>query len=187
MSIKDEIYTALNASLAARPDHTLTITGHSLGGALASMMGTMLRAEGRTLDVFTYGQPRTGNQAYADYVDSLFSADPGAPGAQNIMARSTHDDDGIPQVPLESEGGYRHHSTEFWIPPMDGSEAESVLQCAGQEPMDCNQRALGYPLNAAHFSYYGVSTGDIVNKQAYCRGFPPQWPWNQPAGDKQVN
>lgn len=168
LAIQGDVTAYLAAKMAKREGYSLTVTGHSMGGAIASIAGTALRAQGLSLTVYTYGQPRTGNQEYADYVDLLFPSDPET-DQTNAMLRATHADDGVAQVPVQKDG-YRHHSTEYWIPPPGG---DPVLQCAGQEPHDCNQRKRGYPLNHAHFSYFGVSIGDLLNKKAACRGWPP--------------
>lgn len=135
------------------------------GAAGASIYATVLRSKGIDLNAYTYGQPRTGNKAFADYVDSMFPPYTG-PKETNNMFRATNRNDGVPQVPWHKKGRYHHHSTEIWT-PMSGGEA---VICAGQEPKKCNSWHSGYPLNAAHFSYFGVSTGDPVNRNAGCRG-----------------
>lgn len=81
------------------------------------------------------------------------------------MLRVTHANDGIPQVPSRKRK-YRHHSTEIWIPPT----GDKVYRCFGQEPQDCNARISGYPLNSPHFSYFGVSTGNPLYRNAACQG-----------------
>lgn len=167
LSIRGEIYPYLEEKLAEHPGYSLTITGHSMGGALASIAATALRTQGLSLNVYTYGQPRTGNQAYADYVDGIFSASPGTDKI-NIMVRATNDNDGIVQVPWE-KGGYRHHSTEFWVPTVPTAQ-EPVFQCPGQESRDCNQGEPGLPLNGAHFSYFGVPIANPLDKEAACNG-----------------
>merc|ERR1711884_15043 len=57
----------------------VTVTGHSLGGAVASIAALELAAQLRSVrganapkvSLFTFGQPRTGNCAYARLHDSL--------------------------------------------------------------------------------------------------------------------
>lgn len=168
LAVQGDITAYLGAKRAETKEYSLTVTGHSMGAAIASIAGTALRAQGLSLTVYTYGQPRTGNQKYADYVDLLFPPASESESGQtptNAMFRATHADDGVAQVPVQKDG-YRHHSTEYWIPPPGGDHP--VLACTGQEPRDCNQRTRGYPLNHAHFSYFGVSMGDPLNKEAAC-------------------
>lgn len=168
LSIQEALTSYITVKLAENKEYHLTVTGHSMGAALASIAATAFRTQGFSLNAYTYGQPRTGNQEYADYVDLMFPSSP-EPGKTNIMARSSHANDGVAQVPTQ-KSGYRHHSTEFWIPPPGAGE--QVVQCDGQEPPDCNQRRRGIPLNRAHFSYYGTSIGNPMNKQAACEGPP---------------
>lgn len=137
-----------------------------MGGALASLAAASLHGQNFTLTVYTYGQPRTGDQAYADYVDKVF------PGA-NTMFRATHSNDGVPQIPPQSDG-YRHHSTEYWESD-DSDTSATTYQCTGQEPQDCNQSEPGYGIgnggigiNLAHLTYFGTSIGNPLNANAAC-------------------
>ena len=53
------------------PDYQVIVTGHSLGGALASIIAFAIKKENKfsnNLVLITYGQPRTGNYYFADYV-----------------------------------------------------------------------------------------------------------------------
>ncbi|KAK5965998.1 hypothetical protein GCK32_020300 [Trichostrongylus colubriformis] len=51
------------------PDYRVLFTGHSLGGALASLASTMFAHHnpsiGDRIHLITYGQPRVGNYEYA--------------------------------------------------------------------------------------------------------------------------
>lgn len=137
-----------------------------MGGALASLAAASLQGQNFTLTTYTYGQPRTGNPAYADYVDTVFTG-------SNTMIRATHANDGVPQIPAQSDG-YRHHTTEYWESD-DNDSAVGTYQCTGQEPQDCNQSEKGYGIgnggvgiNLAHLSYFGVSIGNPLNPNAAC-------------------
>lgn len=155
--------------MAAHQGYGLTVTGHSMGGSLTSIAAVSLQGQGYDLVAYTYGQPRTGDQAYADYVDSIFG------GQGGTMYRATHSNDGVPQIPSQSDG-YRHHTTEYWQ-SVDPPAADTTFECQGQEPVDCNQSEPGYGIgnggigiNAAHLSYFGVSEGDPLDPDAACRG-----------------
>ena len=62
-------------SLLANPDAKLYITGHSLGGAVATLLSARLAAMGvpqQQLEVVTYGAPAVGNEAFArQYGDAM--------------------------------------------------------------------------------------------------------------------
>ena len=55
------------------------------------------------LQQYTYGQPRVGNLALADYMTN-----------QGNLWRVTHSNDIVPRLPLEAMG-YAHASPEYWI------------------------------------------------------------------------
>lgn len=172
--MQETITANISAALAAKPGYSLTVTGHSLGGGLASLSATALKGQKFSLVSYTYGQPRTGDQAYADYVDSVFPLNSG-PNGVDTMVRATHENDGVPQIPPTSDG-YRHHSTEYWQ-STDAVETASTYQCTGQEPADCNQSEPGYGIgdgvigiNAAHLEYFGIGTGNPVTPNTACEG-----------------
>ena len=56
-------------TLAELPDQPVILTGHSMGGALALLSAVYLAREGFTVGgLYTFGQPRTGNHGFSDYV-----------------------------------------------------------------------------------------------------------------------
>ena len=75
-SVASNIISTVSSELAAHPGYSLVSTGHSLGGALASLGGVSLAGNfpGVPLKVFTFGQPRTGNPAYANLAERLIGA-----------------------------------------------------------------------------------------------------------------
>jgi hypothetical protein len=163
-SVAGEVKTAVDAGLADNPGFSLTVTGHSLGASLAAIASADLKGQGLDLVVYTYGQPRTGNSAWADYIDALF------PGT---FYRITHQNDGVPQIPPQSDG-YRHHSTEYWQTD-DPPATSNTYECVGQEPDDCNQSVPGLGLgngglgaNSLHFSYMGVSMANPLETDISC-------------------
>jgi predicted lipase len=44
------------------PEYTIVATGHSLGAAVAALLGTQLRNQGTNVDIYTYGQPHIGDE-----------------------------------------------------------------------------------------------------------------------------
>tara|TARA_B100000959_G_scaffold88838_1_gene94248 strand:- start:278 stop:985 length:708 start_codon:yes stop_codon:yes gene_type:complete len=53
MQILDESYTI---------EHTVHVTGHSLGGAVAQIIGMWLHKRGKNVQVYSYGSPKVSNQ-----------------------------------------------------------------------------------------------------------------------------
>ena len=51
------------------------VTGYSLGGALATLAALEIKQllQPSSIKLYTFGQPRVGNDAFARYVESIFS------------------------------------------------------------------------------------------------------------------
>ncbi len=67
---------ALLASAPSSPQPTVCVTGHSLGGCIATMLATYLQAQTWPANpprfaLVTFAAPTAGLQGFADYVDSL--------------------------------------------------------------------------------------------------------------------
>jgi predicted lipase len=102
------ILSAVQKTLSTRNLSSVTVVGHSLGAALALLDGVFFSLqlpENVTVKVTSYGMPRVGNQAFADFVDSQLSG------------RVTHvnnQEDPVPVVPGEFLG-FHHPSGEIHI------------------------------------------------------------------------
>lgn len=79
----------------------VVVTGHSLGGALATLCAQFLAGRGYGVaPVYTFGSPRVGNADFAAaYTPTQF--------------RLVNDDDPVPWLP--AGWGYRHVGEERWI------------------------------------------------------------------------
>ena len=99
--------------IAAHPEAVLVFTGHSLGGALTSFAAAHVKRHLNPPNkflVYTFGSPRMGNQAFADYLMTLFPAD--------SYYRVVHSQDIVPHCPLQSMG-FSHAGEEVWYPEPD--------------------------------------------------------------------
>ncbi|RDW24617.1 Alpha/Beta hydrolase protein [Yarrowia lipolytica] len=131
----------LVAFLRNNTDYKLIVTGHSLGAATALLMGINLKNLGFDPMVITFGQPRVGNKAFADYADSLFfkQGDNGLNiNPERRLYRVTHWNDIVVGVPFWS--GYTHTLGEVYISYPDGVNApiEYVNACAGPDNDQCH-------------------------------------------------
>jgi hypothetical protein len=84
-----EVKTQLEVEIGRLSNRSIVLTGHSLGGALA----TVAAAEwtGRAVSgIYTYGQPRVGKSDFAAHITSNFGGS---------MYRFVNDDDIVPRVP----------------------------------------------------------------------------------------
>ncbi|KAJ1912475.1 hypothetical protein IWQ60_009651 [Tieghemiomyces parasiticus] len=116
---------ALQQQIAKTPEYRISITGHSLGAAQAVLFVTYLATHqpawlSRTT-VYTYGQPRVGNAAFAVYYQGLGVPTTRVVNKNDIVTRLaprwTH---------------YAQQGNEVWIRPSDGS----VVACAAVVPAE---------------------------------------------------
>lgn len=87
------------------------MTGHSLGGAVATIMTTYLRRKGKSCDLYTYGAPRVGDKDFVSVFHNMTVA-----GGQELgfTARITQRQDIVPAIPPTTFCGYHHIFPEFW-------------------------------------------------------------------------
>ncbi len=107
-AIEETMFTALQELLLAYPTATILVTGHSLGGAIATYAALDIKrfiAPDRVVHFYTFGSPRPGNSRFADFVMNTF------PNGE--YSRVTHYKDLVPHVPAEVEG-YKHAGNEIW-------------------------------------------------------------------------
>ncbi|KAF8079219.1 alpha/beta-hydrolase [Lyophyllum atratum] len=154
-SVALQVIATVGAQLALHPDYTIITTGHSLGGALSSLAGISLKQNfpSSKLRLYTYGQPRTGNAVYAQFVNN-------AVGLNNIF-RATHTTDGVPTIIPRGLTflGYLHHATEYWQSP-DPASAATTKRCdaSGEDPT-CSASIPSMGINDAHGLYFNIRSG----------------------------
>jgi triacylglycerol lipase len=82
----------VRASLRGRDVSAIHLVGHSLGGAMATLLADCLGDTGCQLRLYTFGAPRAGVALHAEYLTDTL-------GASNIY-RAYHDTDVVPMVPV---------------------------------------------------------------------------------------
>ncbi|KAF8426627.1 Alpha/Beta hydrolase protein [Tirmania nivea] len=105
-AFQEEQATVVNSVtklLQKYPEYRLVVTGHSLGGGIATIAATELRKRGFQVSLVTYGSPRVGNEALAKYIS-----------ASGSNFRVTHLNDPVPRLPPLTVG-YRHVEPEYHI------------------------------------------------------------------------
>lgn len=149
-----EIVNTVNSSLASAtrlfPSYKITLAGHSLGGAVATLLGMHLRDVGYEVDIYTYGSPRVGNEALARYITHQKGQDYRVTHAADLVAR-------LPPINRE----FRHVSPEYWLSPGPGwrtrYDAAQVAVCKGFANGQCNAGAPWWVLDITSHLYYLVA------------------------------
>ncbi|KAG2016286.1 lipase [Coprinopsis cinerea AmutBmut pab1-1] len=149
--VADDVISTVRNQYNSRSGYTIVVTGHSLGGAVASMAAISLKAAlpNAPLKLYTYGQPRVGNAAFASLVESRV-------GVNNIF-RTVHTYDGVPTV-LFKALGYRHFATEYWN-FQDPPNAANTRKCNGGDDPKCSDSIPSTFINPAHVYYFGEVMG----------------------------
>lgn len=86
------ILPQINQKLRNRNPSALHVVGHSLGGAMATLIADSLSGLGCSVRLYTFGAPKCGLEAHSEYLTSRL-------GAGNIF-RAYHDTDPVPMVPV---------------------------------------------------------------------------------------
>lgn len=144
--VEEAVLSAVSAALDDHPHYEIVATGHSLGGAIATIAAASLREANGFTDLYTYGSPRVGNTGFVEYVESL-------PGGN---FRLTHAADPVPLLP-PSLLGYRHMSPEYWLVGDSTREefgVRNVTVCVGLLNFECNGGTLLHSISPLEHSYY---------------------------------
>ncbi|KHG24732.1 Lipase [Gossypium arboreum] len=135
-------------------DLDIMVTGHSMGGAMASFcaLDLVVNHEAKSVQVITFGQPRIGNAAFASFYAKL---------VPNTI-RVTNDHDIVPHLPpyyyYFPQKTYHHFPREVWLYSLGlGSlvyRVEKVCDGSGEDPT-CSRSVTGNSI-MDHLNYYGV-------------------------------
>ncbi|KAI2615910.1 alpha/beta-hydrolase [Hypoxylon sp. NC1633] len=148
--ISEDLLAGVAAAQAAQPSYKIIFTGHSLGGAVATLAAGFARDQGFAVDVYSYGSPRVGNEEFVEFV----TAQPG------LETRVTHLDDPVPRLPPILLG-YRHTSPEYWLSDGTSNTTEyapaDIEVCDGFANTDCNAGTFGLDVDAHLFYFEHIS------------------------------
>jgi len=101
----DAVTAEVNRLIKLYPGYAVKTTGHSLGAALAQLAGMELMARNIPVEnTYNFGQPRTGNNKYSAFVNSL-----------STTFRHVHYADPVPHVPPPAFG-FVHECTQMYEP-----------------------------------------------------------------------
>jgi len=134
------------------PSFQVVVTGHSLGGAVATLLALMLKNPEwgiqDKVQLYTFGCPRVGNEAFAVCASDILGRN---------SSRITHSHDIIPHSP--STMRYQHVKNE-WYQPTDEVDLQ---ECYGYEDKNCMNQWSGLKLSIDdHLFYLGVQLGSTA-------------------------
>jgi pimeloyl-ACP methyl ester carboxylesterase len=101
---RDRVTPAVKQASTTYPNYKISVVGHSLGGAIASLAAASLRNSGFAVALYNFGSPRIGGSKISTYITNQ-------PGGN---FRVTHRNDPVPKLPLLTMG-YVHISPEYYI------------------------------------------------------------------------
>ena len=115
----------MQALVNKHPSASILVTGHSLGGALATLAALHLKGKlsnfKNAFHFYTFGSPRVGNFFFSNHLNTVFS--------NGAYSRVTHYDDPVPHLPLDIQG-FNHGGNEVWY-NKDAYELE-YIECENQ-------------------------------------------------------
>mmetsp|Transcript_27648 Transcript_27648/g.95621 ORF Transcript_27648/g.95621 Transcript_27648/m.95621 type:complete len:294 (-) Transcript_27648:397-1278(-) len=146
------VQSSLRQSLAAHPGAKTWITGHSLGAALAALLAADWVGLGNNVDaVYTMGEPRVGNDAFANFIKAAYPSTPGTPS----YFRLVHNKDIVPHLPVYAFG-FHHTPTEVWY----NEDCTEYVVCdgSGEDPTCSDSLKLPHSVTD-HLEYLGIIMG----------------------------
>lgn len=159
LSVRDMLLTHVRKLVSMNPGAVVSVTGHSLGGALAHhAVVDLFRANvPLAFPLFNFGTPRVGNGAFAAFFYNNF----GVYG----MFRLVHWKDPVPQLPLNS-WGFTHPPAEVYYTA--GEAKSKICMSNNGEDKSCSYRdALPWLPDAIYHLQYGKF--DYVSNYLSCK------------------
>jgi len=155
-SVKTDVMNAVKLLHIEFPNATVSVTGHSLGAALAVLSSIDIQREIPTLkmdNIYTFGTPRTGNKEFSQWQRNFIAV-------QNWLV--VHWRDPVPHLAPEWDG-YRHIPTEVFYT----ADQNSYKICDGSgEDKHCSDQ-FSLPDNIAdHLNYLHIN---LVSAYLSCR------------------
>lgn len=113
LDARPAVTAALAQLHAANPTYSVIATGHSLGGAIATLAAADLRTQGYNVALYSFGAPRVSSTKLAAYITAQAGGN----------YRITHWNDPVPNLPPVILN-FAHVSPEYYINRPDGLDVE---------------------------------------------------------------
>lgn len=149
-SVATQLLNGLAKLKTKYPQAKLSITGHSLGAAVASICAFDLALNHNTRidSVWTFGSPRIGNDAWTQYFHKLIP----------VHYRITHYRDVVPHIPFKWMG-FMHLTQEVYY----DQTCSSYRVCTEREDKTCSNRCSPLHCDSIvdHLTYLNVTMSHL--------------------------
>jgi len=143
LGVKNKMITSVKLLKSRFPTYNVVVTGHSYGASCGQLLAMELEKIGINVEVYDFGQPRVGNEMYADFVNTKI----------NNHWRFVHNKDMVPHVPPMEGLGYLHSCREVFE-DIDGFlKTCSEINC--EDSTCANQYKLSQTNTDDHSYYLG--------------------------------
>lgn len=147
---------SMREQISNHPNYNVSITGHSLGGAIASIASARLTYLGLIKDrqsaLYTFGMPKVGNRQYALEHNRLVTS----------SWRVVHRKDPVPHYPIGTglPGSPLHHRTEVFYPSerMLPTDIDYSI-CPGSDNNKCGSKFQLFGNIEDHKKYFNIPVG----------------------------
>lgn len=154
------VVESLTEQVSNYPNYNVSITGHSLGGAIASIASASLIYRGIIKDkqsaLYTYGMPKVGNRQYALEHNRLVTS----------SWRVVHNLDPIPNFPISTglPNSPLHHRAEVFYKSerMLPTDMNYVI-CPGSDSFKCGSNVYRKGRISDHIIYFDIPVGTYCN------------------------
>jgi len=150
LAVRNQVVEKVNELVQMYPNYTVQLTGHSLGGAMATFSALDIQSNVKPvkMNVVTFGSPRVGNEKFVQFWNKKLG--------RNSM-RVVNRFDIVPHLPFSLQG-YKHVAHEIWV---NGKSARVCENDLAEHPK-CSARVLPILWNVEdHGKYFGItSMGD---------------------------
>ena len=145
--MKNDIHSAIENYVNQYSIKNILFTGHSLGGAVATLMAYHFASENINIELVTFGSPRVGNIEFVNHFPNI------------VSYRITHYYDIVPHIPQEfleylhipHEIWYNEENTKFKI--CNDNNLEEDSDCSNScGPIHCTS-------TSDHLNYLNISMG----------------------------
>jgi hypothetical protein len=157
--VKAQVNQAVKNLMAAHTTAKIFVTGHSLGGALAVFAAVDIKKNlfaSSSVTLYTYGQPRVGNDVFSDFIFSKLDGS---------YVRVTHYDDTVAHVPPRITG-FKHAGNELWFvnKAMDTVTKECPNAAGKEENGNCSNSLWLKTGISSHVNYMGIRVSGTCDR-----------------------